>query len=84
MYYYIVEHPTRGILTVDSEINQPRFQWSKPRGHEDNMRSYSLEEADETLEQYAGKYADKYTIVRSPDRARGETDWTNARTHERV
>lgn len=74
MRYYIIEHPTRGILTVNSEVNEPRFSWSMPRGDERAMRSYSLGEATDTLDTYTGKVRDKCKVLASP--VDGEVEWT--------
>jgi hypothetical protein len=47
MKYYIIEHPTRGVLQSEPNPNtgKPRFSWSKSRTDENNARYFLLRSA---------------------------------------
>lgn len=75
MVYFIIEHPRKGILTVDSEVGAPRWSWSAARTSERAMRSFSEGEAQDTRETYTDpKTRDESQILRSP--AHDEIEWT--------
>lgn len=77
LYYYIIEHPIKGVLQENSDPGSPRFSAVKPRSHEDNKRMFSLEEARAVMNSYMPeKIRVQCFVMRSPDRATGETVWT--------
>jgi len=74
MSYYIIEHPTRGVLMDTSEVGEPRWSWSRPRNDEDVMRSFSPGEARKRLDTYVNSVLrPKCVILRSP--GRDEIGW---------
>lgn len=52
MKYYIIEHPTRGTLKDDSEVQEPRWSPTNLRSDDRNMRYFSLGAAIQGLERY--------------------------------
>lgn len=76
MTYFIVEHPTRGLLGEDSEIDQPQWLTGANRGDERVMRAYSFKGACDMLMKYSGSRAvGQAYVLRAPNRDRGEVEW---------
>lgn len=70
MRYFIIEHPTRGVLKDNSEYQEPHFSPENGRGDDRNMRFYHIVQARRGLERYVTpKLRDDCVIRISPQRA---------------
>lgn len=75
--YFIIEHPTRGILKYESEVGEPHFGSSFMRNDERAYRTYSLSEAKRIRDRFTNdKTRGQCYILRSP--VRDEIEWVNA------
>lgn len=66
MIWFVISHPTRGILTEKSEpgLGEFKFQWSKPTTHEDNMFFRTTQQADAVINQMPARLSSFCDVLR--------------------